>query len=121
MTVRFAESVAFDAVAKETSAAEKPDPTAVFVRLLEQQVDHLADLLEFAGRDLDDASHMIFRPDHEKLSRQSVQLRRLMISTASNCDVSQPGDRLARNYSPAYHCMDLTESPTQGGGRNRRI
>jgi hypothetical protein len=58
MTVRFAESGTFDVVAKETSAAEKPDPTAVFVRLLEQQVDHLADLLEFAGRDLDDASHI---------------------------------------------------------------
>src|SRR6516164_7685551 len=57
MTVRSAESVAFDLVAKETSAAEKPDPTALFVRLLEELVDHLADLLESAGRDLDDASH----------------------------------------------------------------
>ena len=56
MTVRFAESVAFDAIAKETSVAEKPDPTAVFVRLLEEQIDHLADLLELVSRDLDDAS-----------------------------------------------------------------
>ena len=74
--------VAFDAVANETSAAEKPDPTAVFVRLLEEQIDHLADLLELASRDLDDASRTVFRPDHEKLSRQSAHLRRLMISTA---------------------------------------
>jgi hypothetical protein len=66
MTVRFAESAAFDSVAKETSAAEKPDPTAVFVRLLEEQVDHLADLLEFASGDLDDATRTVFRPDHEK-------------------------------------------------------
>ncbi|HUK10403.1 MAG TPA: hypothetical protein VLX09_21205 [Stellaceae bacterium] len=36
MTVRFAGSTTFDAVAKETSAAEKSDPTAVFVRLLEE-------------------------------------------------------------------------------------
>jgi magnesium transporter len=76
MTVRFAESAAFDVVAKETGSAEKPDPTTVFVRLLEEQVDHLADLLEFAGRDLDDASHMIFRPEQGKLSRQSAHLRR---------------------------------------------
>jgi hypothetical protein len=47
LMVRFVEWVGFDAVAKETSAAEKPDPTAVFVRLLEEQVDHLADLLSW--------------------------------------------------------------------------
>ncbi len=82
MTVRFAKSAAFDAVAKETSTAEKPDPTAVFVRLLEEVVDHLADLLELASRDLDDASHNIFRPDYKKqLSRETAILRRLMIST----------------------------------------
>jgi magnesium transporter len=82
MTVRFAKSVAFDTVAKETIAAEKPDPTAVFVRLLEELVDHLADLLESASRDLDDASHTIFRPDHDKrLSHETALLRRLMIST----------------------------------------
>jgi magnesium transporter len=52
MTVRFAESAAFDVAAKETSAAEKPDPTAVFVRLLEEQIDHLAHLLELVSRDL---------------------------------------------------------------------
>jgi magnesium transporter len=90
MTVRFAASAAFDVVAKETSGAEKPDPTAVFVRLLEEQIDHLADLLELVSRDLDDASHTIFRPDHEKLSRQSAHLRRLMISTG------RTSERMAR-------------------------
>jgi magnesium transporter len=90
MTVRFAESAAFDAVAKEARAAETLDPMVVFVRLLEEQVDHLADLLEFADRDLDDSSHMIFRPGHEKLSRQSAQLRRLMIDTA------RTSERMAR-------------------------
>jgi magnesium transporter len=99
MTVRFAASAAFDVVAKETSSAEKPDPMVVFVRLLEEQVDHLADLLEFAGRDLDDASHTIFRPDHEKLSRQSAQLRRLMISTG------RTSERMARIHYTLV-CLD---------------
>jgi magnesium transporter len=99
MTVRFADSVAFDVVAKETSAAEKPDPATVFVRLLEEQVDHLADLLEFAGRDLDVASHMIFRPEHEKLSRQSAHLRRLMIGTG------RTSERMARIHYTLV-CLD---------------
>ena len=99
MTVRFAASAAFDVVAKETSSAEKPDPMVVFVRLLEEQVDHLADLLEFAGRDLDDASHTVFRPDHEKLSRQSAQLRRLMISTG------RTSERMARIHYTLV-CLD---------------
>jgi magnesium transporter len=99
MTIRFAESAAFDVVAKETSAAEKPDPAAVFVRLLEEQIDHLADLLELVSRDLDDASHTIFRPDHEKLSRQSAQLRRLMISTG------RTSERMARIHYTLV-CLD---------------
>jgi Mg2+ and Co2+ transporter CorA len=99
MTVRFAESTGFDTVAKETSTAEKPDPTVVFVRLLEEQIDHLADLLELAGRELNDASHMIFRPEHEKLSRQSAHLRRLMIGTG------RTSERMARiNYTLV--CLD---------------
>jgi len=100
MTVRFAKSVAFDTVAKETSAAEKPDPTAVFVRLLEELVDHLADLLESASRDLDDASHTIFRPDYEKqLSQETAMLRRLMISTG------RTSERMARIHYTLV-CLD---------------
>jgi magnesium transporter len=91
MTVRVAKSAAFDTVAKETGAASKPDPAAVFVRLLEQMIDHLADLLEAAGRDLDDASHAIFRPDRPKrLSRETAMLRGLMISTG------RTSERMAR-------------------------
>jgi len=99
MTVRFAESGAFDTVAQETSAAVKPDPVTVFVRLLEEQVDHLADLLELASRDLDEASHTIFRPDHEKLSRESATLRRLMISTG------RASERMARAHYTLV-CLD---------------
>jgi magnesium transporter len=100
MTVRFANSVAFDRVAKETSAAEKPDPTAVFVRLLEELVDHLADLLESASRDLDEASHTIFQPDYEKqLSQETAMLRRLMISTG------RTSERMARIHYTLV-CLD---------------
>jgi magnesium transporter len=84
MTVRFAKSTAFDTVIKELGAAEKFDPALAFVRLLEALVDRLADLLESSGRDLDDASHVIFRqedPKRMRLSRETAMLRRLMIRT----------------------------------------
>jgi magnesium transporter len=100
MTVRFAKSVSFDTVAKEMGAAEKPDSTAVFVRLLEELVDQLADLLEWASSDLDGASHTIFRPDYKKrLSQETAMLRRLMISTG------RTSERMARiNYTLV--CLD---------------
>ena len=100
MTVRFAESVSFDRVAEEISAAAKPDPTAVFVRLLEELIDHLADLLESAGRDLDDASHSIFRTDLPKqLSHETAMLRELMISTG------RTSERMARIHYTLV-CLD---------------
>ena len=100
MTVRVASSAAFDTVAKETSAAEKSDPTAVFVRLIEELIDHLADLLEQAGRDLDGASHAIFRSDRQKrLSHESALLRRLLISTG------RTSERMARIHYTLV-CLD---------------
>jgi magnesium transporter len=83
LTVRFAKSAAFDAVAKELGA-EPFDPPLAFVRLLEVLVDRMADLLEATSRDLDDASHLIFRPDgmaQSRLSHETAMLRRLMIRT----------------------------------------
>jgi magnesium transporter len=112
MTVRFAKSVSFDAVAKETSAAEKPEPTAVFVRLLEELIDHLADLLESASRDLDDASHTIFRPDHQKqLSHETAMLRRLMISTG------RTSERMARIHYTLV-CLDRMAKFTSDRARD---
>jgi magnesium transporter len=82
MTVRFAKSAAFDAVSKELGAAENTAPGLTFVRVLEELIDHMADLLEASGRDLDDASHVIFRQDNSKrLSRETSLLRELMIRT----------------------------------------
>jgi magnesium transporter len=92
LTVRFAKSAAFDAVANEL-AAETFDPPLAFVRLLEVLVDRMADLLESASRDLDDASHLIFRPDgmaQSRLSRETAMLRRLMIRTG------RTSERMAR-------------------------
>src|SRR5579884_2665039 len=45
MTVRFARSVAFDAVIKELAAAATIEPVFAFVRILEELVDRMADLL----------------------------------------------------------------------------
>jgi magnesium transporter len=100
MTVRFTKSAAFDTVAKEIGAAEQADSTAVFVRLLEELIDHLADLLELANRELDDASHTIFRSDYEKrLSQETAMLRRLMISTG------RTSERMARIHYTLV-CLD---------------
>jgi magnesium transporter len=100
MTVRVAPSAAFDAVAKETGAAEKSDPAAVFVRLIEELIDHLADLLEQASRDLDEGSHAIFRPDRQKrLSHESALLRRFLISAG------RTSERMARLHYTLV-CLD---------------
>jgi magnesium transporter len=82
LTVRFAQSVATDAVIRELASAKEFEPAFAFVRIVEELVDRLADLLEGSGRDLDEASHAIFRQqDAKRLSRETAMLRRLMIGT----------------------------------------
>lgn len=101
LTVRFATSSAFDAVIAELGASEQCSPALAFVRLLEMLVDRMADLLESSGRDLDDASHVIFRPDvpELKLSTETAQLRRLMIRTG------RTSERMARIHYTLV-CLD---------------
>jgi magnesium transporter len=100
MTVRSGHSAAFDDVAKDCGADQKLEPAGAFVRILEGLVDHLADLLEASGRDLDDASHTIFRPDHaKKLARETAMLRRLMIRTG------RTSERMARIHYTLV-CLD---------------
>jgi magnesium transporter len=100
MTVRFAKSASFDAVAKDCGAQEKLEPAAAYVNLLEALVDHLADLLEAAGRDLDDASHIIFRQDNAlKLSKETALLRQLMLRTG------RTSERMARIHYTLV-CLD---------------
>jgi magnesium transporter len=100
MTVRFAKSASFDAVVKECGAQEKLEPATAYVNLLEELVDHLADLLEAAGRDLDDASHIIFRQDNAlKLSKETAMLRQLMLRTG------RTSERMARIHYTLV-CLD---------------
>jgi magnesium transporter len=100
LTVRYAKSAAFDTVAKELAAAEKTDAAAAFVRVLEELVDHLADLLEGSSRDLDDASHVIFRQENaNRLSRETAMLRRLMLRTG------RTSERMARIHYTLV-CLD---------------
>ena len=101
LTVRFAKSAAFDAVAAEVSASAQFAPAHVFARLLEVLVDRMADLLEGSARDLDDASHVIFRPDapRQTLARETAQLRRLMIRTG------RTSERMARIHYTLV-CLD---------------
>ena len=84
LTVRPSKLAAFHTVITEFGASEHIEPANAFVRLLEALIDRMADLLEGSARDLDDASHLIFRPDEPKqarLSRETATLRRLMIRT----------------------------------------
>jgi magnesium transporter len=100
MTVRFAKSASFDAVAKTCGAQDKLEPAAAFVNLLEELVDHLADLLEAASRDLDDASHVIFSQDTaKKLSKETAMLRQLMLRTG------RTSERMARIHYTLV-CLD---------------
>jgi magnesium transporter len=100
LTVRYAKSAVFDAVAKELAAAAKSDAAAAFVRVLEELVDHLADLLEGSSRDLDDASHVIFRQENaNRLSRETAMLRRLMLRTG------RTSERMARIHYTLV-CLD---------------
>jgi magnesium transporter len=97
LTVRSAKLSAFHTVITELERAghgEPADSTHTFVRLLEALVDRVADLLETSSHDLDDASHLIFRPEERRrqsrLSRETVRLRRLMIRTG------RTSERMAR-------------------------
>jgi magnesium transporter len=81
MTLRSGKSAAFDCAAKELWN-QKFEPSNAFATVLEELVDHLADLLEAAGRDLDETSHVIFSQDQAKnLSHETAMLRQLMLRT----------------------------------------
>jgi magnesium transporter len=107
MTVRFATSAIFDAVKRELST-EGFEPTNAFVRILEELVDHMADLLEESSRDLDDASHAIFRQDDSKhLSRETSLLRELMFRTG------RTSERMARVHYTLV-CLDRMAAVMNG-------
>jgi magnesium transporter len=113
LTVRFTRSQCFDAVTKELGSDPNCMPAMAFVRLLEGLVAHMADLLEASGKDLDGASHLIFRPGTNKrikLARETGMLRELMIRTG------RTSERMARiHYSLV--CLDRMAKFTLERGR----
>ena len=110
LTVRFTRSTVFEAVSKELSAG-RFEPALAYVCILEELVDHMADLLEATSRDLDDASHIIFRHDNvRRLSRETALLRQLLLRTG------RTSERMARiNY--ALVCLDRMAKFTIERGR----
>lgn len=112
LTVRFAQSASFDAVIKEISGTEKFEPAFAYTCILEELVDHMADLLEESGRDLDEASHVIFQPDSKraKLSHETAMLRELMIRSG------RTSERMARIHYTLV-CLDRMAKFTLERGR----
>jgi magnesium transporter len=111
LTVRFVPSQFFETVVKELTGHEAFDPAFAFVRILEELVAHMADLLESSGNDLDDASHVIFRPGKRaKLSHETSMLRELMIRTG------RTSERMARIHYTLV-CLDRMANFTQERGR----
>src|SRR5580704_3818147 len=99
MSLRTGKSAAFDCAAKELWG-QKFEPSSAFATVLEELVDHLADLLEAAGRDLDETSHLIFSGDNAKrLSHETAMLRQLMIRTG------RTSERMARVHYTLV-CLD---------------
>jgi magnesium transporter len=112
LTVRFEPSTFFDTVVKEITGHESFDPAFALVRILEELVDHVADLLENSGHDLDDASHVIFRPGKRpKLSHETTMLRQLMIRTG------RTSERMARIHYTLV-CLDRMAKFAQERGRD---
>ncbi len=102
LTVRFAPSQYFDTVVKEITDLEAFEPALAFVRILEALIDHMADLLEASSGELDEVSHIIFRPGpprRGKLSHEAAQLRELMIRTG------RTSERMARIHYTLV-CLD---------------
>jgi magnesium transporter len=110
LTVRFVQSTIFDSVGKELNG-ERLEPALVYVRVLEELVDHVADLLEASSQALDDASHVIFRRDNlRRLSRETSLLRQLLVRTG------RTSERMARiNYTLV--CLDRMAKFTIERGR----
>jgi magnesium transporter len=110
LTVRFLQSAIFDSVSKELNT-ERLAPTLVYVRVLEELVDHMADLLEASSQALDDASHVIFRRDNlRRLSRETSLLRQLLVRTG------RTSERMAHIHY-ALVCLDRMAKFTIERGR----
>jgi len=111
LTVRSMPSQFFDKVVNEITRHQSFEPAFAFVRILEEVVAHMADLLETTSNDLDEASHLIFRPGRPpKLSRETALLRQLMIRTG------RTSERMARIHYTLL-CLDRMAKFSQDRGR----
>jgi magnesium transporter len=110
LTVRFVQSTIFDSVSNELDV-EHLEPASAYVCVLEELVDHMADLLEASSQALDDASHVIFRRNNlRRLSRETSLLRQLLVRTG------RTSERMARvNYTLV--CLDRMAKFTIERGR----
>jgi magnesium transporter len=107
LTVRSMPSLYFDKVVAEIARHSSFDPAFAFVRILEEIVAHMADLLETTSNELDDASHVIFRAGRRpKLSHEAALLRQLMIRTG------RTSERMARIHYTLL-CLDRMAKFTQ--------
>src|SRR6516165_13411 len=96
---------------EKESNVDRLDPIPAYVRVLEELVDRMADLLEASNKALDDASHVIFRRDNlRRLSRETSLLRQLLVRTG------RTSERMARvNYTLV--CLDRMAKFTIERGR----
>jgi magnesium transporter len=112
MTLRYCKSASFNAVARELASVEQFEPIFAFVRLVEEVVDRMADLLETTARDLDDASHLIFHQDESRrLSHETAMLRALMLKTG------RTSERMSRIHYTLV-CLDRMAKFTVDRGRD---
>jgi magnesium transporter len=112
MTLRYCKSASFNTVARELASAEHFEPIFAFVRLVEEVVDRMADLLETTARDLDDASHLIFHQDESRrLSHETAMLRALMLKTG------RTSERMSRIHYTLV-CLDRMAKFTLDRGRD---
>ncbi|HET8613484.1 MAG TPA: CorA family divalent cation transporter, partial [Sphingomonas sp.] len=84
VTVRFADSGAFEAVHEEMGRGDAPkSPAEALIRLLEEIVDRAADRFERAAENVNEASRSVFSQEASKrkrrLGRETRRLRGLMV------------------------------------------
>ena len=113
LTVRYGNAAPFEAVVKELAGIGGFGSALAYTRILEEIVDQAADLLEASGKELDDASHLIYGQDgarRPKLSHGTAMLRQLMIRTG------RTSERMARIHYTLV-CLDRMAKFTLDRGR----
>ena len=93
LTVRFADSTAFDAVRKDVENVDDLKTDEVFAQIFEAMVDRAADRLEHTSTELDAVSRSAFHADHagkRGLAKASNALRNALRK------IGQTGDRLSQ-------------------------